>query len=65
MMFLLFIFSFFAPHQPQGCYLQPTPAAIQYMLNCVENGNSKAACYNTYWDAYQLGYGLEMPVVET
>jgi len=66
MTILLFILSFLQDDNVQEARRpQPTPATREYMLNCVEQGNSKVACYYTYWDAYQFGYGLEMPVVVT
>ena len=63
MTILLFILSLLADNVQEARRPQPTPATREYMLSCVEQGNSKAECYFTYWDAYQLGYGLEMPVV--
>ena len=65
MTILLFILSLLADNAQEARRPQPTPAARQYMFECMGQGNSRAQCYYTYWDAYQLGYGLEMPVVVT
>ena len=63
---LLLVVSLLTPGPVMECRrVEPTPEAKQYMMTCIESGHTNVQCYWTYWDAYQLGYGLEMPVVET